>query len=189
MQHVSVNDGGQAIVGNVTHRPASEQPATAGAIGAALPMPDSPRCRLWMEPKGEVIAYEAPAKMDDGQSSARNTGPMLASRALRGQHTFGQPLHVAGGQRQKPLPDARRCAAGAPRGNKNALKHGRFTREAIAERRLVRSLLQESRALIAEDPIVAARSRRLASGRAQAPGLFAVSLAQSVRPARHRSRR
>jgi hypothetical protein len=40
------------------------------------------------------------------------------------------------------------AGSGAPRGNKNALKHGRFTREAIAERRLVRSLLQESRALI-----------------------------------------
>jgi hypothetical protein len=41
----------------------------------------------------------------------------------------------------------RRCA---PRGNKNALKHGRFTREAYAERHFVRSLLQESRALIAK---------------------------------------
>jgi hypothetical protein len=38
--------------------------------------------------------------------------------------------------------------SGAPRGNKNALKHGRFTREAIEERRQLQSLLRESNALI-----------------------------------------
>ena len=31
---------------------------------------------------------------------------------------------------------------GAPKGNKNALKHGYYTAEAIAERRYVRSLLR-----------------------------------------------
>jgi glucans biosynthesis protein len=38
--------------------------------------------------------------------------------------------------------------SGAPRGNKNALKHGRYTREAIDERQLLRTLLQQSRSLI-----------------------------------------
>jgi len=38
--------------------------------------------------------------------------------------------------------------SGAPRGNKNALKHGRHTREAIEERRQLRVLLQQSRKLI-----------------------------------------
>ena len=38
--------------------------------------------------------------------------------------------------------------SGAPRGNKNALKRGRYTREAIEERRSLQSLLRESRALI-----------------------------------------
>jgi glucans biosynthesis protein len=38
--------------------------------------------------------------------------------------------------------------SGAPRGNKNALKHGRFTREAIERRRQLRDLLRQSRALI-----------------------------------------
>jgi uncharacterized protein YjcR len=42
------------------------------------------------------------------------------------------------------------AGSGAPRGNENALKHGRFTREAYEDRRLVRSLLQESRALISK---------------------------------------
>jgi glucans biosynthesis protein len=38
--------------------------------------------------------------------------------------------------------------SGAPRGNKNALKHGRYTRAAIEERRQLRALLRQSRSLI-----------------------------------------
>ena len=38
--------------------------------------------------------------------------------------------------------------SGAPRNNKNALKHGRYTREAIAERRQVGDLLQQARKLV-----------------------------------------
>jgi glucans biosynthesis protein len=38
--------------------------------------------------------------------------------------------------------------SGAPRGNKNALKHGRYTRHAIEERRQVRALLRQALILI-----------------------------------------
>jgi hypothetical protein len=38
--------------------------------------------------------------------------------------------------------------SGAPRGNKNALKHGLYTREAIAQRKRLRALLRQSRKLI-----------------------------------------
>jgi hypothetical protein len=38
--------------------------------------------------------------------------------------------------------------SGAPRGNTNALKHGRYTREAIEERRQVRTLLRQARMLL-----------------------------------------
>ena len=38
--------------------------------------------------------------------------------------------------------------SGAPRGNKNALKHGLYTREAIETRRALRGLLRQSRKLI-----------------------------------------
>jgi uncharacterized protein YjcR len=38
--------------------------------------------------------------------------------------------------------------SGAPRGNKNALKHGLYTREAMEERRHLRSLMRQSRMLI-----------------------------------------
>jgi uncharacterized protein YjcR len=37
------------------------------------------------------------------------------------------------------------AGSGAPRGNKNALKHGRYTREAITERRHIRDLVRQSR--------------------------------------------
>ena len=38
--------------------------------------------------------------------------------------------------------------SGAPRGNKNALKHGVYTREAIAERRQTRKLMRQAIALL-----------------------------------------
>jgi uncharacterized protein YjcR len=38
--------------------------------------------------------------------------------------------------------------SGAPRGNKNALKHGRYTRKAIEARRQLQTLLRQSRMLI-----------------------------------------
>jgi len=39
---------------------------------------------------------------------------------------------------------------GAPRGNKNAFKHGFYTAEAIVERFFVRMLLERSKDLMAE---------------------------------------
>jgi uncharacterized protein YjcR len=38
--------------------------------------------------------------------------------------------------------------SGAPRGNKNALKHGNFTREAIEDRRYFQDLLRHARTLL-----------------------------------------
>lgn len=45
-----------------------------------------------------------------------------------------------------PLPDARRKITGAPKGNKNAFKHGRYSAEAIANRREIAALLRNMRA-------------------------------------------
>ncbi len=39
---------------------------------------------------------------------------------------------------------------GAPKGNKNAWKHGHYSAEAIAERRAVRVLLREAKAVLVE---------------------------------------
>ena len=38
--------------------------------------------------------------------------------------------------------------SGAPRGNKNALKHGRYTREAMEERAHIRDLVRQARKLV-----------------------------------------
>ena len=84
-------------------------------------------------------------------SHVRNTGPMLASRRCGAKTRSGKACAspaVSGKGRCRMHGGA--AGSGAPRGNQNALKHGRFTREAYAERRLVRSLLQESRALISK---------------------------------------
>jgi glucans biosynthesis protein len=40
--------------------------------------------------------------------------------------------------------------SGAPPRNQNALKHGRYTREAFAERRQLSELMRQSRQLIAK---------------------------------------
>jgi uncharacterized protein YjcR len=38
--------------------------------------------------------------------------------------------------------------SGAPKGNRNALKHGRYTRELLEFRRAVRELVREARELV-----------------------------------------
>jgi glucans biosynthesis protein len=40
--------------------------------------------------------------------------------------------------------------SGAPKGNSNALKHGLYTREAIADRRALSQLMREMRAALQE---------------------------------------
>jgi glucans biosynthesis protein len=40
--------------------------------------------------------------------------------------------------------------SGAPMGNTNALKHGRFTRKAIEERRALRQLMRDANAFLKE---------------------------------------
>lgn len=40
--------------------------------------------------------------------------------------------------------------SGAPRGNKNVVKHGLYTREAIAQRRQLAELIRQSRKLVSQ---------------------------------------
>lgn len=44
-----------------------------------------------------------------------------------------------------PLPDARRAISGAPTGNQNASKHGRYSAASIAERRQLAELIKAMR--------------------------------------------
>jgi uncharacterized protein YjcR len=73
---------------------------------------------------------------------------MLSSQRC-GAKTLGQTLQVSGRERKKALSNAWGApGSGAPRGNKNPLKHGRYTREALEGRRHLRELLRQSRMLI-----------------------------------------
>jgi uncharacterized protein YjcR len=79
----------------------------------------------------------------------RNTGPMLSSPRCGAKTRSGKPCM------SPAVHGKRRCrmhggapGSGAPRGNQNALKHGLYTREAIEERRQLRTLMRQSRLLI-----------------------------------------
>jgi hypothetical protein len=79
----------------------------------------------------------------------RNTGPMLSSLRCGAKTRSGKPC------RSPAVLGKKRCRmhggapeSGAPRGNKNALKHGLNTREAIAQRRQLGELMRQSRKLI-----------------------------------------
>ena len=82
---------------------------------------------------------------------ARNTGPMLASRRCgaktRSGGACGSPA-LSGKKRRRMHGGA--PGSGAPRANRNARKHGLFTRDALAERRQIQALLGEARKLLEE---------------------------------------
>ena len=40
------------------------------------------------------------------------------------------------------------AGGGAPKGNRNALRHGRYSADAVAERRRLRGLIREARELL-----------------------------------------
>jgi hypothetical protein len=80
---------------------------------------------------------------------ARNTGPMLTGLRCGAKTRSGKPCRSPAVQGKK------RCrmhggapGSGAPRGNKNAQKHGLYTREAIAQRRQLSELIRQSRQLM-----------------------------------------
>jgi uncharacterized protein YjcR len=80
---------------------------------------------------------------------ARNTGPMLSSQRCGAKTRSGKPCMspaVRGKKRCRMHGGA--PGSGAPRGNKNALKHGLYSREAIEERRQLSAMVRQSRMLI-----------------------------------------
>jgi len=79
----------------------------------------------------------------------RNTGPMLASPRCGAKTRSGNPCSspaVHGKKRCRMHGGA--PGSGAPRGNKNAVKHGLYTKAAIDERRQVRALVRQSQKLL-----------------------------------------
>ena len=80
---------------------------------------------------------------------ARNTAAMLASPRCGAKTRSGAACRRPASRGKK------RChmhggapGSGAPQANRNARKHGLFTRAAIAERRQIRALLGEARRLL-----------------------------------------
>ena len=81
----------------------------------------------------------------------RNTAPMLTSRrcgACTRRGTACRAPAVSGRQRCRMHGGAK--GSGAPKNNKNALKHGFATREAIRERAEFRAVLAEARQFLAD---------------------------------------
>jgi uncharacterized protein YjcR len=68
---------------------------------------------------------------------------MIASRVA--EHGWTQGVERG---RPQGSPHVGAPGSGAPRGNQNARQHGLFTREAIAERKQIRTLLGEARKLM-----------------------------------------
>lgn len=59
----------------------------------------------------------------------------------------------------RPMPNGRcrmhgGASTGAPKGNRNAWKHGHYSKETIERRRTISALLRESRALAGRDQVV-----------------------------------
>jgi len=79
----------------------------------------------------------------------RNTGPMLSSPRCGAKTRAGKLClspRVRGRTRCRMHGGA--LGSGAPKHNKNALKHGVHTHQAIQERRQVQALIKASRKLI-----------------------------------------
>ena len=144
MQHVSVNEGGQAIVGNVSQGARAESPANSPpALGHSR------------RPAMTIIGEQQPAPAESAAWGKKmtddpppNTSAMLSSRRCGAKTRSGAPCRAPAARGKK------RCrmhggapGTGAPRGNKNARTHGRYTREAIEERRRLQALLRQSREL------------------------------------------
>jgi uncharacterized protein YjcR len=82
---------------------------------------------------------------------ARNTDPMLASQRC------GAKTRSGGACRSPAVHGRKRCrmhggtpGSGAPKANQSARKHGRFSRDSIAERRQIQALLGEARRMLEE---------------------------------------
>lgn len=84
-------------------------------------------------------------------SHRRNVGPMLEAPRCGAQTRRGAPCRapaVAGKRRCRMHGGAH--GAGAPKGNRNALKTGMHTGEAIARRRALAELVRQSQATLRE---------------------------------------
>jgi hypothetical protein len=80
-----------------------------------------------------------------------DTGPMLSSRRCGARTRSGAPCNAPAVKGKKRC-RMHGCApgSGAPVGNVNALKHGRYTAEKLAARRNYGKLIREAREMLDE---------------------------------------
>jgi hypothetical protein len=104
-------------------------------------MPAGRRWSAWSKARGEGI------NRNQRINPVQNKLPMHLSRRCGARTRNGSPCRSAA------MPNGR-CrmhggmSPGAPKGNKNAFKHGHYAAEAIASRREVAKLLRDARALV-----------------------------------------
>jgi hypothetical protein len=157
VQNMTVKDGSQAIVGNVT--PRSAEPTEEQSTDSPPRLPDARAVPLPRIEESPGLAPRSPVA-EQGEVSARArqkmttrqlriTGPMLSSPRCGARTRSGTPC------RSPAVSGKRRCrmhggaaGSGAPRGNKNALKRGAYTREAMERRKGIRDFIRKSRDLI-----------------------------------------
>jgi hypothetical protein len=80
---------------------------------------------------------------------ARDTDPMLAGRRCGAKTRSGCACrsHAVNGKKRCRMHGGA-PGSGAPRGNRNALKHGLYSKAAIAERKQVLALIRRSQKLL-----------------------------------------
>ena len=143
VQHVTVGEGGQAIVGNVTQAPRKvASPLWRSQMRKMHPCQAS-------TPKNPRFAFHCLASRKRMNGQSRNTRPMLSSPRCGAKTRSGKPCRSpAVGGKTRCRMHGGALGSGAPRGNQNALKHGLYTREAMAQRRQLRDLMRQSRSLL-----------------------------------------
>jgi len=103
--------------------------------------------------------------------AGRNTAPQRRKRILKPPQSVAAPAGYLNCEKQKSLPGSvqhlPRSLRGAPAGNRNALKHGRFTREARSRRASARAALRPARERLAAANALYREVRRI-------EGLFAL---------------
>jgi len=116
-----------------------------GECSAVLPN----RARSDARARGDIDVRTLPDLNKPTSDHAHNTAPMLASQRC------GAKIRCGGWCRAPAVRGKRRCRmhggvpkSGAPAANRNARKHGLFTKDAVAERKRVRDLLGEARKLL-----------------------------------------
>jgi len=95
-------------------------------------------------------------KAKSGLGHYRKSHSAVPLSALASTADFRQSGYRSGGACRSPaVRGKKRCrmhggapGSGAPRENRNARKHGLFTKDAIAERRQIQALLGEARKLL-----------------------------------------